>query len=240
MECVCKFDTKVPDAYCVYTPLAAANLSDVINGYTTDSIAKSALFTDYLSGLSYLHEKKGIMHRDISPGNLAITSLYEPRGIILDLDAATTSVASTDHMKGTLPCLAPEIIALKTWDGSCKQPPAYEKSVDTWALGLIMYALYTGQPFDWALFGATARDSVATVTPKAFANFQDRLGKFSQHTKSPAAQLALSRIARMTAWEKAYRISASDALQVLLQTRTSQARGTIVLKESRKRLWRDD
>ena len=155
-----------------HTPIASVNLSEVINGYTTDTIAKSALSTNYLNGLSYLHEQKLIMHRDISPGNLAKTSLHEPRGIILDL------------VKGTLPFLAPEILALKTWDGSCKQPPAYEKSVEMWALGSIMYALYTGLSFDWPLFGATARDTIATVTPKAFTNFQDRLGKYSQHTQN--------------------------------------------------------
>ena len=103
-----------------------------------------------------------------------------------------------------------------------------------------MYALYTGQSFDWTLFGATARDTIATVTPKAFTNFQDRLGKYSQHTQSPEAQLAVSTIARMTTWETTYRSSASNALQVLLQTRTSQAHGTIALKETRERLWRDD
>ncbi|KAL8651928.1 MAG: hypothetical protein Q9210_002983 [Variospora velana] len=240
LECVSHFDTKVPDAYCVYTPLASTNLSDVINGYTTDAIAKSALFIDYLSGLSYLHDQKGIMHRDISAGNLAITSLSEPRGIILDLDAATTSDISTDHMKGTLPCLAPEIMALKDWDGACKQPPPYEKSIDTWALGLIMYALYTGQPFDWSFFGATTSGTVATVTPKTFTSFQDRLGKYRQNTESPEARAALSTVARMTAWKGAYRCSASYALQMLLQARSSQARGTIVLKESRKRPWEDN
>lgn len=192
-----------------------------------------------MSGLSYLHEQKGIMHRDISPGNLAVTSLNEPRGVILDLDAATRSVSSTDHMKGTLPYLAPEIMALKNWDGSCKQPPPYEKSIDTWALGLIMYALYTGQPFDWAFFGATTSGPVATVTPKAFTNFQDRLGKYRQNTKSSEAQLVLSTIARMTAWERTDRSSASEALQAL-KTRTSQGRGTIVVRKSHKRSWKDD
>ncbi|KAL9018169.1 MAG: hypothetical protein Q9185_004531 [Variospora sp. 1 TL-2023] len=240
VECVSNFDTKVPDAYCVYTPLASANLSNVIKGYTTDTIAKLALFIDYLSGLSYLHEQKGIMHRDVSPGNLAVTSLNEPRGIILDLDAATTSVSSTDHMKGTLPYLAPEIMALKNWDGSCKQPPPYEKDIDTWALALIMYALYTGQHFDWAFFGATTSDSVATVTPKAFTNFQDRLRKYCQNTKSSEAQIILSTIGRITLWERTYRSSASDALQTLLPIWTSQARGTIVVKESQKRSWSDD
>ncbi|KAL8731002.1 MAG: hypothetical protein Q9166_003653 [cf. Caloplaca sp. 2 TL-2023] len=236
LECVSNFDTKVPDAYCVYTPLTSANLSDVIDGYTPDSIAWLALFTDYLNGLSYLHQQLGIMHRDISPGNLAVTSLQEPRGVILDLDAATTSVTSTDHMKGTVPYLAPEIIALKDWDSAGRQPPPYEKSIDTWALGLIMYAMFTGQHFDWAFFGA-ARNR---MTPRAYVNFQGRLGRYIEHTKDDNFRVGLSTITKMTAWERALRRSAADALAVLLEMRTTQARGTIVPKTSRKRPREDD
>ncbi|KAL8773769.1 MAG: hypothetical protein Q9209_001537 [Squamulea sp. 1 TL-2023] len=231
LECVSNFNTKVPDACCVYTPLTSANLLDVINGYTPESITRLALFTDYLSGLSHLHEQLGIMHRDFSPGNLAVTSLQEPRGVILDLDAATTSVTSTDHMKGTLPYLAPEIMALKQWDGAGKQPPPYEKSIDTWALGLIMYALYTGQLFDWTSFGATSNK----VTPKAYANFQERLGKYTEYTKNAEARGALFVITIMTAWKGGGREPAIDALDTLSQFRKNRTRGTIVPKTSRKR-----
>ncbi|KAI4256236.1 MAG: hypothetical protein L6R42_006341 [Xanthoria sp. 1 TBL-2021] len=231
LECVSNFDTKVPDACCVYTPLTSANLVDVINGYTPESMARLALFTDYLNGLSHLHEQLGMMHRDFSPGNLAVTSLQEPRGVILDLDAATISSTSTDHMKGTLPYLAPEIMALKQWDGAGKQPPPYEKSIDTWALGLIMYALYTGQLFDWTWFGATKN----RLTPKAYANFHERLGKYTEYTKNPEARGALSMITKMTAWKGGDREPAVDALDTLLQIRGNRTRGTIVPKASRKR-----
>lgn len=131
LECISNFDTKVPDACCIYTPLTSSNLADVITSYKPDVHAKTALFADYLNGMSYLHDQKGIMHRDISPGNLAITSFSKPRGIIIDLDAATTDSTSTDHMKGTLPFLAPEIIALKSLKGQGPQPLPYDKSVDT-------------------------------------------------------------------------------------------------------------
>lgn len=52
---------------------------------------------DYLRGLAFLHEK-GIMHRDISPNNLAVTSFEQPRGLIIDLDAATKDPESEDHV----------------------------------------------------------------------------------------------------------------------------------------------
>lgn len=97
LNCVSGFDTGIPGAYCIYAPLAEASLSHVINAYTPDNAAKLAFFADYLSGLSFLHDQKGIMHRDISPGNLAITSLHNPKGIIIDLDSATKS----DYLYGS-------------------------------------------------------------------------------------------------------------------------------------------
>ncbi|KAI4284778.1 MAG: hypothetical protein L6R38_001178 [Xanthoria sp. 2 TBL-2021] len=278
LECVSNLDTKVPDAYCVYSPLTSANLSDVIVDHTPDSIARdispgnlavtslqeprgvildldaatiSVTSTDHIKGtLLYLAPEimalkqwdgagrptrpialPGIMHRDISPGNLAVTSLQEPRGVILDLDAATISVTSTDHMKGTLPYLAPEIMALKQWDGAGRQPPPYGKSIDTWALGLIMYALYTGQLFDWTSFSATRNK----MTPKAFANFRERLGKYTEYTKSPEARAALAEITTMTAWKGRDRRAAVIALDTLLQLRRNQTRGSIMPKTSNKR-----
>lgn len=229
------FNTKVPDAYCVYTPLTSTNLSDVIDGYTLDNITKLAFFVDYLNGLSYLHAQLGIMHRDISPGNLAVTSLQEPRGVILDIDGATTSDTSRDRMKGTLPYLALEIMALKDWGGAGRQPPPYDKSIDTWALGLIMYAMYTGQPFNWVFLGvATIRGRSATVTPRAYTNFRGILGKYS-NTTSPGGRAALSMITKMTTWEVEDREPASDALDTLLQIPRTQTRGLIVPKTGRKR-----
>ena len=51
------FDINVPDAYCVYAPLAVASLSDVITAYTAETTAIIALLADYLNGLVYLHDK---------------------------------------------------------------------------------------------------------------------------------------------------------------------------------------
>ncbi|KAL8934834.1 MAG: hypothetical protein Q9216_005710, partial [Gyalolechia sp. 2 TL-2023] len=188
LDCISHFDIQVPDACCVYTPLTSSNLADVITNYNPDINAKFALFADYLSGMSYLHDQKGTMHRDISPGHLAITSFDKPKGIIIDLDAATRDPTSTNHMKGTLPFLAPEILALKSWKGTNPQPPAYDRNVDTWALGLVMYALFTGYHVNWATYGAKPQKgySVATVTPKAYAAFGKQLSRVRQSWKNSA------------------------------------------------------
>ena len=240
LTCISHFETQVPDACCVYAPLALVNLSEVISAYTPDDVAKLAIFNDYLNGLSYLHEQKSIMHRDISLGNLAVLSIHQPKGIIIDLDAATTNEFSTDHMKGTLPYLAPEIIDLKGWDGLGEQPPPYSRTVDTWALGLTMYALYTGRSFSWRLFDTFPAGKAATVTKEAHMNFQERLTKKVQAAEDPNVRLSLDLITGMTEWELADRLSASEALSLIPENRSRETRGLIMPKEAQKRQREDD
>lgn len=91
VHCVSHFNASVPDAYCVYTPLAVASLSDLIISYEVDIHAQITLLGAYANGLSYLHDEKGIMHMDISPNNLAVISFDPPQGMIIDLDTATKS-----------------------------------------------------------------------------------------------------------------------------------------------------
>ena len=146
LECISHVATPAPDAYCVYAPLATVILREVIPTHQVGINTKLALLSDYLCGLSYPHEQKNVMHLDISPGNLAITSLNNPKGIIIDLDAAIESVPCFDHGKGTLPYLAPEIIALKY--KNTDKP--FERSVDIWALGLCMFELCQNEFMVWS------------------------------------------------------------------------------------------
>lgn len=228
VKCVSDFDTGIPDAYCIYAPLAVASLSDVIRAYTPDDAAKLALFADYLSGLSFLHDQKGIMHRDISPGNLAITSLHNPRGILIDLDSATISDTSTDHMKGTIPFLAPEVMALKHWKQGEKQPAPYGRGVDVWALGLAMYALHAGQQFRWAQFTNHGQMAFNYVTRYAHANLQNKLYQARHSAVHPESRELLISISRMTVYEAHDRASASSNLTKILAAQKNQGRGTIV------------
>ncbi|KAL8722595.1 MAG: hypothetical protein Q9225_000951 [Loekoesia sp. 1 TL-2023] len=237
LECVSRFDTGIPDAYCVYAPLAVASLAQVIQANHPDTAAKLALFVDYLNGLSYLHDQKGIMHRDICPNNLAITSLHSPKGIIIDLDSATTSHTSTDHMRGTIPFLAPEIMSLKLFKSGEKQPPPYGKSIDTWALGLTMYALHAGQSICWAQFATNSAPAVTYVTRNAHNSFQAKLGRDGQSAKDSENRKFLISITKMTMYKAEDRISASDALESVVPDRGGYGRGTIVPKAGRKRPW---
>ena len=145
------------------------------------------------------------MHRDINPNNLSVTSLSNPSGLIIDLDAATDEIVSTDHGVGTLAYLAPEIVLLKK-----QVPSSYYKSVDVWALGLSAYALYLGTSLTWHLrdaFGNIRKSDC--VTEKTYVAFQDRIAQ--QVVRDLKAAPYLDLVKKMTKYESTDRLSASLA-----------------------------
>ncbi|MCJ1244814.1 hypothetical protein MMC30_002014 [Trapelia coarctata] len=232
LECVYHFETPIPDAYCVYSPLAAGSLRDVVTYHKIDTYAQLALFTDYLRGLSYLHNQKGVMHRDINPNNLAVVSLDDPRGIIIDLDSATQSPTSKDHMRGTPAYLAPEIVDLK--DG--RKVPPFDKSADIWALGLSMFDLYQGCFLLWAQLPPGEKLAMGTepprntVTDDRYTRFQRRIQEMKDLCKDPIALKFIGQIESMTEYSSKDRMSASDLLEEVLPLTTPLRQGKIVLK----------
>ncbi|KAL8709690.1 MAG: hypothetical protein Q9220_005630 [cf. Caloplaca sp. 1 TL-2023] len=224
-------DTEVVEAYCIYAPLAVASLTQGIADFSVDIAAKLALFADYARGLAFLHGQHGIMHRDINPNNLAVTSLRNPRGIIIDLDAATDSGTSYDHMQGTISYLAPEIINLKNAQSGQTRPP-YNRGVDIWALGLSMHALYINRLFLWENFGGRANQKrarqPATVDDKVYVNFQNHLATLIINAPSIEAQRHLYLIQSMVEVDAHARPAASDCLAMIPIAQQAPERGTII------------
>ena len=239
LDCVYHFDTDVPDAYTVYAPLAVASLARLLGDYQFDFEAKVTLTIDYLSGLSYLNDELKVMHRDINPNNLAVTSFDSPKGIILDLDAATTSQSSTDHMKGTIPYLAPEIAELKNLQPG-QEPIAYERSVDIWAMGLSTFALFGGQNFQWAHFVPHGGTKSHLVMPELHAEFHRRLDRRQEALQDDAEGSMLLLVKLMTAYTSADRISPTWALVDAKDIKGKKdGRGTIARKTQPKRRLED-
>ena len=226
-----------PDAYCVYSPLATVVLREIIATHQTGITTKLALLSDYLSGLSYLHDQKTVMHLDISPGNLAITSLNSPKGIIIDLDAAVQSVSCFDHRKGTLPYLAPEIIDLKS---STTNKP-FERSVDVWALGLCMFDLCQRQCMSWTRLNPPETPHQRSLQPDNTVS-RDRYQKFlaKMDSMKTSAETTLDTrfftfIERMTKYSAASRPTASKLYAEVFEFSESLGRGTIVPHRVAKR-----
>ena len=91
-------------------------------------------------GLNYLHQY-GIVHRDLKPENIMITE-FNNNGIVKIMDFGLSKIVgpkdSLNEGYGSLSYCAPEIL-LRT---------PYNKEVDVWSLGVIIYYMLTGKnPF---------------------------------------------------------------------------------------------
>ncbi len=99
---------------------------------------KAAFFLrEIAKGLSYLHEC-GIVHRDLKPSNI----FYENGYVKIGDYGLTKAISTSRHVShtitvGTVHYMAPEIGAGR-----------YDRSVDIYALGVLLYEMLTGQvPF---------------------------------------------------------------------------------------------
>ena len=226
------------------------SLLDVISLYTSDVSAQSTLLVDYLKGLTYLHDEKGVMHRDVNPNNLGVVSFDPPKGILLDLDSATREEESTDHMQGTLPYLAPEIVELKiverrlvaatTVSGARPGPVPYRQGVDVWAMGLSVYALYIGHNFNWGPYkrqsaGRRTDQLINRVNRESYQRFKSHLQTKRFSAGDDPASVLLDLVERMTAWDPKSRILANEALGVAQDLVANQEAGLVRLKVAPKR-----
>ena len=207
-----------PAIYCVYSPLALTNLEDIIQSHIFNLEAQIALLKDFLRGLTYLHDQKGIMHRDIKPENLGLLSLCPPKGIILDLDSATSEDSSNDSTQGTVPYQAPEIVNLRLIANVSQR--SYGRSVDVWALGVSAFsALRLGKHMRWSEYDdGKAYDRYLPGTTNPDFVTSTRLINF--HNEVEAQSLAFEPfleyfefLREMTMYHPRARISASAALK---------------------------
>ncbi len=98
------------------------------------------------SAISFAH-RKGILHRDLKPGNVQVLPTGDAK--LLDFGIATgenTGLTATGFFIGTPKYLAPEIL----------QDTTHTKSSDSYSLGLLAYTMLSGNnPFATDTFEAT-------------------------------------------------------------------------------------
>ncbi len=128
------------------------------------SLAQALQILQPLAGaLDYAHDK-GIVHRDIKPGNILVEHASQ-RPVLMDFGiariAALTQMTATGGMVGTLDYIAPEQIQATAEVG----PQA-----DIYSLGVMTYQMLTGQvPFQRANPGATIFAHLMEPPPEASA-----------------------------------------------------------------------
>jgi serine/threonine protein kinase len=100
-------------------------------------------FRDAAQGLAHLHER-GVLHRDISPGNLMATA-SEGRAVVMDLGLAAVEGVSLSLTKdksqilGTLRYIAPEQLQ--------RSLLSVDRRADVYSLGASLYELLSDKPF---------------------------------------------------------------------------------------------
>ena len=120
-------------------PPAATVASDIIRiwqtrvGHQTCEMFLQTTISQVASGLAYMHSKN-IMHRDIKPDNLAYVTLDPVYIIIIDLGSSERKSLSTDHYRGTVRYLAPEVMSVKNKTST----ESFSFPVDLWSVGITL------------------------------------------------------------------------------------------------------
>jgi TM2 domain-containing membrane protein YozV len=136
------FDVKYNDQgrpFVIMEFVSGPSLSDLLKESPGGLGAQKAAFflREIGKGLSYLHEC-GIVHRDLKPSNI----FYENGYVKIGDYGLTKAISASRHVShtitvGTVHYMAPEIGAGR-----------YDRSVDIYALGILLYEMLTGQvPF---------------------------------------------------------------------------------------------
>jgi len=140
-----------------------------------------------LDSVQYLHGK-GIIHRDIKPENVLLSNDGTVKLTDFGLSALAPHTKSLEAPLGTLGYAAPEVLA----------GIPYDRSVDVWALGALVYVMLSGQmPFRGKTdreIAKNAMDAKYSLVGKSWINVSDSGKNFIQRllVKDPSKRMSVA------------------------------------------------
>ena len=118
-------------------------LDEHANAHGLDTNARLALFARVCDAVQHAHDK-GVIHRDLKPGNILVTETGEPKVLdfglarVTDADLHELSLATEPgQIMGTLPYMSPEQVG-----GGAH---ALDLRSDVYALGVLLFELLAGR-----------------------------------------------------------------------------------------------
>lgn len=139
--------------------VSGPSLRAVLESEGALSPARALRITDgLLSALQYAHDR-GVLHRDIKPGNVLLTEDDRPKLADFGIALAGASAGTTNpgHVVGSLHYLAPERAAGRPADPSS----------DLYSIGVLLYQMLTGRlPFEGETpVAVAARQAAGSADP---------------------------------------------------------------------------
>jgi serine/threonine protein kinase len=114
-------------------------LKDIIHDGPLDATAAVRVIDGVLTALEYSH-RAGVVHRDIKPGNIMITTTGQVKvmdfGIARAVSDSSTTVAQTTAILGTASYFSPEQAKGETVDAR----------TDLYSTGVVLFEMLTGRP----------------------------------------------------------------------------------------------
>ncbi|MCH2136812.1 MAG: serine/threonine protein kinase, partial [Phycisphaerales bacterium] len=125
----------------------AKELGDYVTDKNLDTVARLELFRAFCAGVEYGH-RRGVIHRDLKPGNILVDSEGRPKIIDFGVarstesDSVTATLATeAGQLIGTLQYMSPEQVEM--------DPGDLDTRSDVYALGVILYQLLVDKlPYD--------------------------------------------------------------------------------------------
>ena len=178
----------------------ARDLATYADDERLDLAARIALFRAVCAAVHHAHEK-GVIHRDLKPGNILVDATGQPKVIdygvarAIDHERAESMRTEAGFLLGTLQYLSPEQLSSGSDDVDVRS--------DVYALGVILYELVAGRPpYEWRAARSPKSSPGSAASRRARlhrtgATFRaDRLDRLARAVQGARAALRLGGRAR--------------------------------------------